>query len=82
MSKYLIYGQGLAGMVAIKFYKISAAIMGIIDPTGELREYPLNQDLPIIKTQRGPRKYLKQTDILVGIDTEPLASKTKKKLEG
>ncbi|NLW56870.1 MAG: FkbM family methyltransferase [Firmicutes bacterium] len=84
MSKYLIYGQGLAGMVAIKVLQnSSAAIMGIIDPTGELREYPLNQDLPFYaKLKEVPRKYLKQTEvILVGIDTEPLASKTKKKLK-
>ncbi len=84
MSNYLIYGQGLAGVVAIKVLQKSAvAIKGLIDPTNTLREYPLCHKFPVFtKLGKIPAQCLNETDaILVGIDTEPLASKTKKKLK-
>lgn len=83
MGKFLIYGQGLAGIAAIMILqKNSHSIRGLIDPTGELSQYTLCKEFTIYtKVEEIPANHLKKIDVfLVAIDTEPLATKIKKNL--
>jgi FkbM family methyltransferase len=83
MGNYLLYCEDLAGIVALNLLlQEKHTIVGIIDCSGRLIELALQRGSTIYQNvQLLPTKALDEVDsIMIGVDTEPLATELKKEL--